>query len=76
MTSAPQQFYPAADTLAPDNPDLLPDLRELLCRHPFLAYRAPEAVQRALRTLHGIEAGVFDVEVALEALTLDGEIAA
>jgi hypothetical protein len=56
------------------DPKLLPELRDLLTEYPWLTRRGPEAVRHALRRLRTIEADVFAVEAALEALEIEGEV--
>jgi hypothetical protein len=56
-------------------PELLSELRGLFGEYPFLAYRSPEAAARVLKKLRDVEASVFAVEAAMEALRdEDGEI--
>lgn len=65
-----------APSLIIQEPELLPELRDLFHEHPFLAHRGPEAVRRALRALRGVEVDVFAVEGVLEALRVEGEVLA
>jgi hypothetical protein len=55
-------------------PELLPDLRDLFHERPLLAYRGPETVRHALRMLSDISTDVLAVEAAMEALVVEGEI--
>ncbi len=65
-----------APRLIIQEPEVLPAVRDLLQEHPFLARRRPETVRHALRGLRGIEADVFAVEAALDALRVEGEVLA
>jgi hypothetical protein len=62
-------------TIIPE-PELLPEMRDLLGEHSFIARKSPEAVCRALRVLRGIETTEFQVAVVLEALSVEGEVVA
>ena len=59
-------------------PDILPALRGLLSQHPAMAQSGSEALARALYVLRFLphRPRPFEVEAALEALVLDGEVAA
>lgn len=65
-----------APSLIIQEPELLPELRDLFHEHPFLAHRSPETVRRALRALRGIEIDVVVVEPVLEALEVESEVLA
>jgi len=54
----------------------LPEIRDLIGEHPFLAHRDPETVRRALLVLRGVEAPESEVASVLEALTVEGEVLA
>lgn len=58
------------------DPGLMAELRDLFGEYPFLAYRSADTTRRALRTLRGVEADVFAVKCAMEALTVEGEVLA
>jgi hypothetical protein len=55
-------------------PELLPELRDLFHERPLLAHRGPETVRHALRVLSGISTDVLAVEVAMEALVVEGVV--
>lgn len=61
-----------------NNDEVLPALRELFSQHPAAVSSGPEALVRLLYVLGflSFRPGVCEVEAALEALTLEGEIAA
>jgi hypothetical protein len=58
--------------------DVLPTVRELLSQHPAVTHESPETFARLLRMLAYLpyQPETFEVEAALEALSIDGEIAA
>lgn len=58
--------------------EVLPALRELFSQHPAAASSGPEALVRMVYVLQFLpyRPGVYEVEAALEALTLEGETAA
>ena len=70
MRSAPTQVY--------RNDEVLPALRELLCRYPATIYTEPEKLASLLYVLCYMPdpPEVREVEAALEALALEGEVAA
>ncbi len=49
-------------------PDLLPELRDLLNEHRFLRHRDAETVRRVLLMTRGLAVSEFEVAVALEPL--------
>jgi hypothetical protein len=59
-------------------PEVLPALRELFSHHPGAMRSGPEALSRMLYVLRFLpyRPEVFEVEVALEALAVEGEVAA
>jgi len=59
-------------------PAVLPALRELLSHHPAAASSSPAKLAGLLRILSYLprRPAVFEVAAALEALALDGEVAA
>jgi hypothetical protein len=72
----------APDTLYPNEPtaceDVLPALRELFSRHPGMTHSGLESLSRALYVFRFLpyQPETFAVEGALEALRVEGEIAA
>jgi hypothetical protein len=58
--------------------DVLPTLRELFSQHPEAAKSGPETLSRLLYELRFLPCRpeIHEVEAALEALALEGEIAA
>jgi len=60
------------------DPNVLPALRELFSRYPAMMQNGPETLSRALFVLRYVpyRPKPFEVEAALEALVLDGEVAA
>ena len=58
------------------DPDVLPALRDLFSRHPALTGSGCEALSRALCVLRLMDRRPepFEVEVALEALAVEGEV--
>ena len=58
------------------DPDLRPVLRELFSQHPVMTQSGSEALNQALLELHYLPSRpeTFQVEAALEALLLEGEI--
>lgn len=69
---------PLYDSNLPENhtEDLVPEVRDLFSEHPVLQYREPDTVRRALWTLRRVAASEFEIESALEALQVEGELAA
>lgn len=65
-------------TLVYNNDEVLPALRELFSQHPAAVSSGPEALARMVYVLRFLpyRPGVCEVEAALEALTLEGEVAA
>jgi hypothetical protein len=59
-------------------PDVLPALRELLGQHPAMTQSGPETLSRALYKLRFLpyRCEPFEVEAALEALLVEGEVLA
>ncbi len=57
-------------------PNLLPEIRDLLCEYPLLAHRGPDTVRRALLALRGVAASGFDVEAVMDALRIEDEVLA
>jgi hypothetical protein len=49
-------------------PDLLPELRDLLNEYPSLKFRDAETVRRMLRMSRGLAVSEFEASVALEPL--------
>ncbi len=70
MTPTPNSVYPTND--------VSPALRELLSQHPKIAKSGPEALSRLLYVLRFLpyQPEIREVEAALEALALEGGIAA
>ena len=66
----------APNAIVPDS--LLPALRELLSRHPSAASASPEWLARRLHALRYVASrpDEFEVQSALEALVLEGEVVA
>jgi hypothetical protein len=58
------------------DPDVLPEVRDLFSEYPELLGRTPALVRRVLRALRGVESDVFAVEGAMEALRVEGEVLA
>lgn len=60
------------------NSEILPALRELFSQHPAAAGSSPEILTRMLHVLCYLNhrPGAFEVEAALEALRVEGELAA
>ena len=60
----------------PDDPNVLPALRELLTQHPALMHSGCEALSRQLFVLHYVNRHpeLFKVEAALDALLVEGEV--
>ena len=58
--------------------DVLPALRELLSQHPAVTYKSPDTLARLLWMLRYLpyRPETFEVEAALEALRIEGVIAA
>ena len=58
--------------------DVLPTLRELFSQHPEATKSGPETLSRLLYMLRFLsyQPEIHEVEAALEALVLEGEIAA
>jgi hypothetical protein len=58
--------------------DVLPALRELLSKYPGVTYNSPDTLAQLLRMLGYVpyQPETFEVEAALEALRVGGEIAA
>ena len=58
--------------------DVLPALRLLLSQHPTTAYKSANTLARCLWTMRYLpyRPHTFEVEVALEALMIDAEVAA
>lgn len=68
----------APPTIVHEPPDLMPAVRELLCRYPEVADSQPTAIARLLwesRTSPHIP-NEWAVETALEALRVEGEVLA
>lgn len=67
----------APEESIPDNRDVLPAVRELISPHPRAAYCTPETVARLLWALSYVSRPVdsFEATVALEALSIEGEVA-
>ncbi len=72
MTPEPNPII--ADSPPEPPADLLAEVRALFHEHPSLAHRGPETVARALKKLRGVEASVFAVECAVQALETEGEV--
>jgi len=60
----------------PATATILPALRELLCQNPSLANCGPEELHYLLCCYLPQRPGIFEVEMALEALWIDGEVLA
>jgi len=75
MFATPLELY-LSDTTPRE--DVLPALRHMLHEHPALMQSGTETLARALRVLCYLPylPSTFEVEVAREALLLDGELAA
>ncbi len=58
------------------NPKLLPIVREFLSRHPEVAAYGAEELADRLRRLAGRRLRPIEVETALEALRVEGEVVA
>jgi hypothetical protein len=60
------------------NCDVLPALRELLSQHPGMTRSGLESLSRALYVFRFLpyQPETFEVEAALEALCVEGEVAA
>jgi hypothetical protein len=56
--------------------EILADVRSLLHEYPFLQERDAETVRWALLMTRGLAVSEFEVLVALEALTIEGEVLA
>jgi hypothetical protein len=54
--------------------ELLPEIRDLISEYPCIARRSPEAVDRALLVLRGVEAPESEVAAVLESLRVEGEV--
>ena len=72
---APETLYLSKPTT---RDDVLPALRELLSQHPAVTYKSPGTLARLLRMLGYVsyQPETFEVEAALEALHIEGEVAA
>ena len=68
---------PAQDSVYTTN-DVLPTIRDLFSQHPEAANSGPETLSRLLYVLRFLpyQLEFYEVEAALEALLLEGEIAA
>jgi hypothetical protein len=75
MDTSPRPLYLNEPTACED---VLPALRELLSQHPAVTHKSPETLARLLRRLAYLpyQPETFEVEAALEALRVDGEVAA
>jgi len=73
MFATLQELYPSEPT-APE--DVLPAVRELISEHAAAAYKSSETLARLLWVLRYLSyrPEVFEVEVALEALRVEGEV--
>ena len=69
--AAPQSYRNS-----PTDPDVLPNLRELFSKHPEAATFGPEALTGLLYGSHCVtrQPEVFEVEAALTALAVEGEM--
>lgn len=70
--AAPHTLYKNS----PTDPDVLPNLRELFSKHPEAAAFGPEALTGLLYGTHCVtrRPEVFEVEAALAALAVEGEV--
>lgn len=70
MKFAPQPVY--------NNDEVLPALREMISQHPTAMRNGPETLARLLYVLRYLSyrPSVYAVEEALEALQVEGELAA
>ena len=57
-------------------PTILPALRELLCQNPSLGNSGPEELRYQLCRYLPQRPGFFEVEMALEALRIEGQVLA
>lgn len=69
----PRENYHAEESRTPA---VLPALRELLSRHSNLADSGPEGLQLALRGYLPGRPDIYEVEAALEALCVEGQVVA
>ncbi len=69
----PRETYHAEPSLTST---ILPALRELLSRHPDLAESGPEELQLRLRGYLPRRPEVCEIEVAMEALRVEGQVLA
>jgi hypothetical protein len=58
------------------DPNVTPALRELFSQHPVMVYSGPETLGRTLHMLHFLPCRpeTSEVEAALEALQVEGEV--
>jgi hypothetical protein len=73
--SRAKSLYPSELTT---REDVLPTLRELLSQHPAVTYKNPDTLARLLWMLRYLpyQPETIEVETALEALRVEGEVAA
>lgn len=69
----PREPYHAEPSLTSE---ILPALRELLSRYPDLAYSTPEELQLRLHNYLSWRPEVCEIEVAMEALRVEGQVLA
>jgi hypothetical protein len=60
----------------PITPTILPALRELFSQHPNLANCGPEELRELLGRYLPWRPGIFEIEAALEALRVEGQVVA
>jgi hypothetical protein len=75
MDTSPRPLYLSKPTACED---VLPALRELLSQHPAVTHKSPDTSARLLWFMRYLphRPETFEVEAALEALRVEGEIAA
>jgi hypothetical protein len=75
MIATPPELYPTEPTA---RDDVLPALRDLLSQHPATMRSAADTLARLLWILRYLpyRPETFEVEAALEALRIEGEVAA